>query len=92
MPTTNIASIRSDLHLKGSHFILNYGHFPLGESSEMGRDMKGKHLKINIPRTGQSALTLSGRLENYSTRQMHTHAYHQVLTIGNGVSLLEDYT
>jgi len=56
----------------------------------MGRDMIDKHIRINIPRTGQLALTLSGRLESYSTRRMHTHAYHQMLTIQNGVSLLAD--
>ena len=54
--------------------------------------MIDKHVRINIPRTGQLALTLSGRMETYSTRRMHAHAYHQVLTIQNGVSLLVDRT
>lgn len=52
--------------------------------------MNDKHVRLMIPRAGQAALTLGGRLETYSTRQMHTHAHHQVLTIRNGVSLLED--
>jgi AraC-like DNA-binding protein len=54
--------------------------------------MIDKHVKINIPRAGQLALTLSGRFETYSTRRMHSHDYHQVLTIQNGVSLLVDLT
>jgi AraC-like DNA-binding protein len=49
-----------------------------------------KHVRIDVPRAGELALTLSGRLETYSTKRMHTHAYHQLLTIQNGVSLLLD--
>ncbi|MEN6438003.1 MAG: AraC family transcriptional regulator [Syntrophobacter sp.] len=58
----------------------------------MGRETRDKHVRIAIPRAGQLALTLSGRLETYSTRKMHTHAYHQLLAIQNGVSLLVDST
>lgn len=52
--------------------------------------MKGAPLRIDIPRAGQLALTLEGRLEDYSTRRMHAHSHHQVLRIRNGVSLLVD--
>lgn len=52
--------------------------------------MTEKDIMIRIPRSGQPVLTLSGRLENYSTRRMHTHTSHQLLTIQNGVSLLVD--
>lgn len=51
-----------------------------------------RNVRVHIPLAGQLALTLSGRLETYSTRRMHTHACHQVLTIQNGVSLLVDHT
>lgn len=52
--------------------------------------MIAEHLRIDIPLAGRLALTLSGRLETYSTRRMHVHAHHQLLRIQNGVSLLED--
>ncbi|MHC1724831.1 MAG: helix-turn-helix domain-containing protein [Syntrophobacteraceae bacterium] len=52
--------------------------------------MTTKPVRINIPGVGQPALTLSGRLETHSTRRLHTHAYHQVLVIHDGVSLLVD--
>ena len=37
-------------------------------------------------------MTLSGRMDTHSTKLMHTHAYHQLLTIQDGVSILEDCT
>lgn len=54
--------------------------------------MADQHVRIDIPRAGQPALTLSGRLDAYSTRELHAHAHHQVLTVQNGVSLLVDST
>jgi len=56
------------------------------------REAGNSHVRIAIPRAGQLALTLSGRLEDYSTRKMHTHDHHQLLAIRNGVSLLVDST
>ena len=47
-------------------------------------------LKIDFQKTGLPALTLSGRLKTESTRKLHSHGYHQVLTIWDGISLLVD--
>ncbi|MEM5786352.1 MAG: AraC family transcriptional regulator [Syntrophobacteraceae bacterium] len=58
----------------------------------MNHGVISNHVRINIPPAGQLASTLSGRLETFSTKRMHTHAYHQLLTIQNGVSLLEEIT
>ncbi len=52
--------------------------------------MTTEPIRIDIPCAGQLVLTLSGRLETHSTRRLHTHAYHQVLVIWDGVSLLVD--
>lgn len=47
-----------------------------------------KYLRINIPARNQRALTISGRLETDSTKRLHIHDSHQILTIDSGISLL----
>ena len=54
--------------------------------------MTGRPTKINFPSLDQQAFTLCGRLKNYSTKELHTHAFHQLLVIWEGVSLLVDQT
>jgi AraC-like DNA-binding protein len=57
--------------------------------------MIDEYVRIEIPHAGLLAWTMSGHLKTHSTgqrAQLHTHAYHQVLTIQNGVSLLADQT
>ena len=47
---------------------------------------------IDLNSGGQTAWTLSGRLRTHSTATLHTHSYHQILTLWDGVSLLVDET
>ena len=56
------------------------------------RDRNQALLKIDFPGTGLPAITLNGRMKTHSTRHLHTHGYHQVLTVWDGVSLLVDQT
>ena len=52
--------------------------------------MANRQINIDFPGIRQGAFTLSGRLKEYSTRELHTHAFHQLLVIWEGVSLLVD--
>jgi AraC-like DNA-binding protein len=56
------------------------------------RGRKRTSLQIDFKGTGLPAITLNGRMKTHSTRHLHTHGYHQVLTIWDGVSLLVDQT
>lgn len=54
--------------------------------------MKSGHTRKSprwTSRTGR-AYPLHGTMSEYSSRKLHTHKYHQILTIRNGVTLLED--
>jgi len=54
--------------------------------------MASSYLQIDLTDTDQTAWTLSGRMKTHSTEELHTHSYHQILTIRDGVSLLVDET
>ncbi|HEY1405043.1 MAG TPA: AraC family transcriptional regulator [Spirochaetota bacterium] len=53
-----------------------------------GSDRQSRRHPVGTPK----AQTLSGTLTDYSTGELHSHPCHQILTIRNGISLLEDDT
>ncbi len=46
--------------------------------------------RINLLTPSRTALTLEGRMETHSTKRLHAHGHHQLLTIRDGVTLLVD--
>ncbi|MGD9504204.1 MAG: AraC family transcriptional regulator [Syntrophobacteraceae bacterium] len=46
--------------------------------------------RIDLLTPSRTALTLEGRMETHSTRRLHSHGHHQLLTIRDGVTLLVD--
>ena len=55
----------------------------------MKQNRKVTPYRINFKK-GEAAVTLTGELEDYSTKNLHSHNCHQFLIIKNGVSLLID--
>lgn len=54
--------------------------------------MDSTYSQIDMARRDQRVWTLSGRMKTQSTTEHHTHGFHQILTIKDGVSLLVDET
>lgn len=52
--------------------------------------MAPTYFPLDAADTDQPAWTLSGQLKTHSTKELHTHSYHQILTIRDGISLLVD--
>lgn len=52
--------------------------------------MEPTYSQIDMAERDQHVWTLSGRMKTQSTKEYHTHSFHQILTIKNGVSLLVD--
>lgn len=54
--------------------------------------MESIYSQIDMTNRDHHVWTLSGRMKTQSTPELHTHSFHQVLTIRDGVSLLVDET
>jgi AraC-like DNA-binding protein len=53
-------------------------------------DLEPAYSQIDMAERDQHVWTLSGWMKTQSTKEYHTHRFHQILTIKNGVSLLVD--
>lgn len=54
--------------------------------------MESTYSQIDIVKRNQLVWTLSGWMKTQSTTEHHTHRFHQILTIKDGVTLLVDET
>jgi AraC-like DNA-binding protein len=52
--------------------------------------MKSAKLRSPVKKTPLPAFTLTGTMRECSSTRLHAHTHHQILTIRNGVTLLED--